>query len=251
MDKYKKIVIENGVAIVKYDIENLDLQERFDLVFVENNAHEEFIKFLFWSFFELSQGYGVMKSREHDEAILPITYSFDNNVWFIDIGFFMEMMGKFIDEKLHTLDDKLYYDVAVRAMTENGSVKLLRHILIGKFEFDTQIIKQNEFAMYIKKGKRLSIEPKFYSKKVVEKVTKYGEAVQYVVNTVPMVASKIQNLNDRNLVNDLLEVQNKLQQKVLKDSVYIHIENCKNEMKTVEYYEYIYGDYDKYAEKMR
>jgi len=250
MHEHKMMVIEDGIATVKFDVNNLDLEECFDLAFLNKDAYEEFIKFLFWSFFELSQGYGIVKNREHDEAILPITYSFDSNVWFIDIGFFMEMIGKFIDEKLQTSDDKLYYDVAERAMTENGSVKLLQYILIGKFEFDAEIIKQNKFAMYIKKGKRLSIEPKFYAKKVIEKTMKNGDIVKYVSNVVPIIASKIQHLNDRNLVNDLLEVQSKLEQKILKDSVYVHIENCKNEMKTIEYYEYVYGDYDKFAEKM-
>lgn len=250
MDKYKEIVIEDGIATVKFDVNNLDLEECFDLAFLNKDAHKEFIKYLFWSFFELSQGYGVMKSREYDEAILPITYSFDNNVWFIDIGFFMEMIGKFIDEKLQTSDDRLYYDVAERAMTENGSVKLLRHILIGKFEFDTEIIKQNEFAMYIKKGKRLKIEPKFYAKKVIEKTMKNGEIVKYVSNVIPIFASKILPLNDKNLLKDLIEVQNKLQQKVLKKSVYEYLDECKNDMLIAEYYEYVYGDYDKYAEKM-
>ena len=251
MENYsKKVTIEDGEVVVKYNIENLDIFECFDAVFLDDNATNEFFARLFWNAFELSQGYYPAENRDSDEAILPITYAFDSAVWFIDVGFFMEILGKFIDEKLNTDHAKAYYNYAERAIKNGGESDLLLNSIVAKFEFRDKILKQNYFEMYVKKGKRLKIEPKFYTKKVIEKACDDGEVENYVVNVIPIVGDKIKHLIDTLIFQDIVNSQFKLKQVILKKTAYEYYEECKKELKLQQYYEYIYGDYDKYAAKM-
>ena len=251
MENYsKKVTIEDGEVVVKYNIENLDIFECFDAVFLDDNATNEFFARLFWNAFELSQGYYPAENRDSDEAILPITYAFDSAVWFIDVGFFMEILGKFIDEKLNTDHAKAYYNYAERAIKNGGESDLLLNSIVAKFEFRDKILKQNDFSMYVKKEKKVKYEPKYFTRKVIEKTFSYGETRDYVVNVIPILSDNIKHLIDVNIFQDLVDSQVKLKQVMLKKSVYEYFDECKKELKVQHYYEYIYGDYDKYASKM-
>lgn len=246
----KKVTIEDGEVVVKYNIENLDIFGCFDAVFEDDNATNEFFARLFWNAFELSQGYYPMQNKEMNDAILPIIYNFDAYNWFVDVGFFMEILGKFIYEKLNTDHTKAYYNYAERVLKDGGESSLLRKILVAKFEIIDDFLKQNDYAMYVKKGRKMKFEPKFYTRKVIEKIDSYGESEQFIMNVIPILGEKIKPLIDNKIFEDIMNSQKEIGQKMLNKTVYEYFDECKKELKMQKYYEYVYGDYDKYAAKM-
>ena len=162
----------------------------------------------------------------------------------------MEILGKFIDEKLNTNHAKAYYNYTERALKGSGDSSLLVKIFVGKFEIDDSYLKQNNYNMYVKKGRRMKIEPKFYTRRVIEKTDSDEDSEQFVMNVIPIFGEKIKPLVDNKIFEDIMKSQKGIKQKILDKTVYEYFDECKKELKMQKYYEYVYGDYDKYAAKM-